>query len=143
MLSQRIHPVPQSPLGGSPARGDLTPSRTQHPIRGDKELNTVSKKALETWFPARAALISQRGGSGRQTSARMLNLQLRCEGAICELREGKRMSKNQGGYCFQDPPACSSMCRVSSELPASPAQPSPLPNASMATPGTACTPLSL
>lgn len=81
MLSQREHSFSLRPLGPLPPQGNLTPAGNQERSKEDVELNSAAKKALEAWFPARKALVTQRGGSGRQTSARMLNLQLRC-GAV-------------------------------------------------------------
>ena len=79
MLAQRPHALLQRPLGPSPTQGDLTPTGNRGRKGADIELNSTSKRALETWFPSRQPLVSERGGSGRQTSARALKLQLRCE----------------------------------------------------------------
>ena len=79
MLAQRTHALLQRPLGPSPTQGDLTPTDSRGRRGGEIELNSTSKRALETWFPSRQPLVTERGGSGRQTSARILKLQLRCE----------------------------------------------------------------
>ena len=82
MISQRTQPINLRSLGPLLPQVNLTPGGSQEARKGETELNTASKKVLETRFPARAALVTQRGGSGRQTSSRMLNLELRCDGLI-------------------------------------------------------------
>jgi hypothetical protein len=42
-----------------------------------KEVTSVTKRALETWFPLRKPLLKPRAGSGRMTSSRPFKLQLR------------------------------------------------------------------
>jgi hypothetical protein len=86
MLSQREHSFSLRPLGPLPPEGNLTPAGDHERSKGDVELNLTAKKVLEAWFPARKALVTQRGGSGRQTSARMLNLQLRYGAVYSESR---------------------------------------------------------
>ena len=80
MLGQRTPVFFQRPEEGPPPHRDLTLGGHQGGRKEDFALNSTSTKALETWFPGRTALVTERGGSGRQTSARMLSLQLRCEG---------------------------------------------------------------
>ena len=133
MISQRTQAFTLRPLGPLPPQANSTPVPSQEARKGDVELNTASKKVLETWFPARQALVTQRGGSGRQTSSRMLNLELRCEGRCCGFCTDRSTHKNVR-YCGRSSQGCL-LSRISSEMPASPAQPSPMPQLGLITPG--------
>ena len=55
MLAQRTHALLQRPLGPSPTQGDLTPTGSRGRRGGEIELNSTSKRALETWFPFQTA----------------------------------------------------------------------------------------